>query len=128
MADARTAEALVGEPAAGETLGVAGIVQVAFPDQAQDDLVDLGRLVSAIEEGPAQLRHAVIAPGQAPDRALVGVRRDCRPSVRHPGYCSRSKDCIVRSISSAAMSEADWMPWILSLNSSGLLARRRASS
>ena len=30
--------------------------------------------------------------------------------------------------SAAAMSEADWMPWILSLNSSGFVARRSASS
>ena len=49
--------------------------------------------------------------------------------MRSDGLCySMSNDCMVRSISSAAMSELDWMPWILSLNSSGLLARRRASS
>jgi hypothetical protein len=39
-----------------------------------------------------------------------------------------SNDCIVFSISSAAMSEVDWMPWIFSLNSSGFDARRSASS
>jgi hypothetical protein len=44
------------------------------------------------------------------------------------GPYSMSKDCIVFSISSAAMSEVDWMPWIFSLNSSGFDARRSASS
>jgi len=33
---------------------------------------------------------------------------------------ARSNDGIVFSISSAAMSDVDWMPWIFSLNSSGL--------
>ncbi len=61
---------------------------------------------------------SVVPTGEAPHGALVSVRA---------GY-SRSKDCMVFSISSAAMSEVDWMPWILSLNSSGLLARRSASS
>ena len=124
-------EALVRHAAAGEALGEAGVVEVALAPQALERGLDL-RPSSwpALEQRPPQLRVGVVAAGQAPrspaDRPSGGGRL-CR-AAGHALLLSRSKDCIVFSISSAAMSEVDWMPWILSLNSSGLLARRRASS
>ena len=129
LPDAEAPQPLVSHAAAGEALGEPGVVQVSLAPQALERLLDLGRLVIPLEQRPAQLRHGVVPAGQAPDRPLVrrGGRRR-RRAAGHAPYCSRSKDCIVLSISSAAMSEEDWMPWILSLNSSGLLARRSASS
>ena len=88
------------------------------------------------DEALADLRSAHLPAGEAArglsgtpasPRGVVGRTRRAWPARRPAGH-SRSNDCIVFSISSAAMSEVDWMPWILSLNSSGLLARRSASS
>ena len=88
-----------------------------------DDLL----VMPLAEEGPAHLLLGMIAARQAAQRVHVrgsfGIVRRGRSPLH-----SKSKLCIVFSISSAAMSEVDWMPWIFSLNSSGLLARRSASS
>ena len=116
-------------PATGEALGEPGVVEVSLASQPLERGFDLGRLVTSLDERPAQLRHGMVPAGEAPKRPLVGRGGRRRQGASgHGPYCSRSKDCMVRSISSVAMSEADWMPWILSLNSSGLLARRSASS
>src|SRR5262245_22112469 len=129
------------QPAPREALREARVVEVALPAQPLDRRVDLLGGVPALAERLHELRLRVVPPREAPERARVGRRlglgdrllshsRPRRPAVRRgsAAQLSRSNDCIVFSISSAAMSEVDWMPWILSLNSSGLLARRSASS
>ena len=119
------------QAAPGEALGEAGVVEVALSAQSRSRAASTSSLVVAPrDEGPPQLRHRVVPPGEPSERPLVGAWGAAPPErcAACARYCSRSKDCIVRSISSAAMSEVDWMPWILSLNSSGLLARRSASS
>src|SRR5687768_4725494 len=85
----------------------------------------LWRRAPATRSGAARIAPANSCRRRERRGSLEGEpRRSGSPSAHY----SMSKLWIVFSISSAAMSEVDWMPWILSLNSSGLLARRRASS
>ena len=119
----------MGEAAAGEPLREAAVVEVAVLAQPLEGRLDLLRVVPPREQRLPHLGHGMVPAGEAAQRSLVRRGRgEGRGGAGHARYCSRSKDCMVRSISSAAMSDADWMPWILSLNSSGLLARRSASS
>lgn len=123
---AMPAQAAESETAAGEALRITPIVQVASvaePLQGGLDLVSAG--APAKQRAPELLLRAV-PPGQQPQGAAVGGGGGL--GSRAGDRYSVSKDCMVFSISSAAMSEVDWMPWIFSLNSSGLLARRSASS
>lgn len=120
---AQTAES---QTAAGEAFRITPIVQVTFAAESLQgglDLVFFGP--PAKQRGPEFLLRAV-PPGQKPQGAAVGGGGGL--GTRAGDRYSVSKDCMVFSISSAAMSEVDWMPWIFSLNSSGLLARRSASS
>jgi hypothetical protein len=110
--------ARVSYAAGGEPRREALVVEEVLAAEAADGRLRLVLTVSGPEQSAPHLLLSVVPTSEAPHGALVGVR------ARY----SRSKDCIVFSISSAAMSEVDWIPWIFSLNSSGLLARRSASS
>ena len=115
------------QPAAGEPLGVPSIVEATLATQPADRRLDvLVRMALPTQRLPDFLLR-MVPPRQANERPPVGVPV-LPPDPRAGDGYSMSNDCIVFSISSAAMSEVDWMPWIFSLNSSGLLARRRASS
>lgn len=115
------------QTAPGETRGVRPVMEVAFRVQPADRRLDFRFRMAFALQRPPDLLLRMVPPSQSRERPLVGA--PARPPLgpRADGY-SMSNDCIVFSISSAAMSEVDWMPWIFSLNSSGLLARRNASS
>ena len=103
-------------------------VPVVHADFVAGDLGDPSGEALAVEKGDPLL---LVGVGGLDGRCGPGGRR--AEEEQEQAGCrlrlySMSNDCIVFSISSAAMSEVDWMPWIFSLNSSGLLARRRASS
>ena len=123
--------------AAREGFGETPVVEGALSLETGHRRVDLVLGMTGPLQGTTYLGLGVVAPGQPRQGPPVGGKggrsgRLAWQELLHPRAVpspySTSKDCIVFSISSAAMSEVLWTPWILSLNSSGLLARRRASS
>ena len=113
-----------GETGPGETLRITLIVQIPFAAELLQGGLDLVPAGAPPKQRAPELLLRAVSLGQEPQGAVIGGELGSRAADRY----STSKDCMVFSISSAAMSEVDWMPWIFSLNSSGLLARRSASS
>ena len=126
----------------GELPAELSVVQVTLPDEVVQDGLHGGGRVTAHQKLAAQLLTAVIPPRDEPLRARPWILIPFRPVTFHyllftfyffqyfvkgeadeawPGF-------LTASICSAAMSAVECTPAILSLKSSGLVVRRRASS
>jgi hypothetical protein len=108
------------------------VVEISLRGAAPQGLLHLAGVVASRQQLVAQVGAEVGALGQQPQRPLVaGQRRGQRSIWKGLSVVIISASPPMRrepSISSREASEVNCTPWILSLNSSGLVARLSASS